>query len=173
MIMYSCIELPKPHSGKCVWGKKREFKFYGLFGNVNSNFIVQSIYNCNKKMSPDVEDLGFFFSTKNEVCMYKNGHKVYKFKNPLSLLDDNINILAIDGNNNLLMSKESGYYVLDVVRNTCDLAMRRRDNADKYDAAVDNVNKAIYFLQEQKLWSIDAYSHRESKLFKYSIVQKK
>ena len=165
--MYSCFEPPKPHSGKCVWGKKREFKFYGLFGNVNSNFIVQSIYNCNT----DIDNLGFFFSTKNEVCMYKNGHKVYKFNKPLSLLDDNINILAIDGNNNLLMSRESGYYILDVVRYTYDLAMQRRDNADKYDAAVYNVNKEIWFLHEKKGRSKDP--HGECKLFKYSIVQKK
>lgn len=69
------------------------------------------------------------------------------------------------------MSRESGYYVFDVVRNTQDLALGRRDNADKYDAAVDNVNKEIWFLQEKKAWSSNA-DLGESKLFKYSFAQK-
>lgn len=166
--MYSCINVLKPQTGKCVWVKKREFKFSGLKGKVNNVFIVQvqPIHNRNENMNSDADNFSFFFSSIQEVCMFdKNGQKVYTFPNPLSLFDEIINIVAIDRMNNILISKEVGYHVIELARQTWHFAMAQI--AKKYDAVVDNENNAIWFLQA---FHADMFGFMyKSRLFKYEL----
>lgn len=163
VLMYYCSNVSTPHTATCAWVKKREFKFHGLNGSINSNFIV---FRSNES------NLGFLFSSYREVCMFdQTGRQVHKQIQPKDALywkDGNINIIVIDNMNHILVSKPSGYYVVHIDNDKWKFVLKNENTIKRYDVAVDNVNKQIWFLQGLDIF----FFFPQFRIYKYNIQKK-